>query len=326
MKNKILITGASGFLGFHLINEARKRDLEVYAAVRKSSDVSHLDTRLVYLDYSSVDQLSGILSEHNFDYIIHAAAVTRSKDPAMYEKVNVQYAENLALAASRLPWLKSFVFVGSLAAVGPVSYNAPKLTENSPKNPVTGYGESKKRAEEVLLKIQNLPLTIVRPTAIYGPREKDLLVLFRTIIVGLDLYIGRKPQKLTFIHGEDAATAILTAAQKPFDQVRIYNLTDGNTYSRYAIADSIAEVTGRKAFRFHLPVALVSAVAGMLEFLYRWSEKYPVLYRERINEVTAESWDCDTDMLRKELDFTPKYNLETGLVETLQWYFIQKWL
>lgn len=326
MKNKILITGASGFLGFHLVNEARKRGLEVYAAVRKSSDVSHLDARLVHLNYSSAEELSAVLNEHHFDYIVHAAAVTRSKNPAVYEKVNVRYAENLALAASGLAGLKSFVFVSSLAAVGPVSYHAPKLSENSPKNPLTGYGKSKKSAEEALLKIQNLPLTIIRPTAIYGPRERDLLVLFRTIIVGLDLYIGKTPQKLTFIHGEDAATAILNAAQKPFEKIRTFNLTDGNTYSRYAIADLIADVTGRKAFRIHLPVGLVSAVAGMLEFLYRWSEKYPVLYRERISEVTAESWDCDTELIRTELGFTPKYNLESGLIETLQWYFIQKWL
>ncbi|MCD8540214.1 MAG: NAD(P)-dependent oxidoreductase [Leadbetterella sp.] len=326
MKSKILITGASGFLGFHLINEARKRDLEVYAGVRKSSDVSHLDSHFVHLNYDSVEELSGLLSGHNFDYIIHAAAITRSKDPAVYERVNVQYAENLALAAARQPGLKSFVFVSSLAAVGPVSYHAPRLTENAPKNPVTGYGKSKQRAEEALLKIQGLPLTVIRPTAIYGPREKDLLVLFRTIIVGLDMYIGRKPQKLTFIHGEDAANALLNAAQKPFEQVCTFNLTDGNTYSRYAIADIIGEVTGRKALRVHLPAGTVKAAAGMLEFLYRWSDKYPVLYRERINEVTAESWDCDTERLRKELDFTPKYNLESGLIETIQWYFMEKWL
>lgn len=326
MKNKILITGASGFLGYHLINEAQKRGLEVYAAVRRSSDVSHLNCPLLYLNYESVDELSGLLSEHDFDYIVHAAAVTRSKKPEVYEKVNVQYTENLALAASRLPGLRSFVYVSSLAAVGPVGHDAPPLTESSAMNPVTGYGKSKKKAEEALLKIQPLPLTIVRPTAIYGPREKDLLVLFRTIIVGLDLYIGRKPQKLTFIHGEDAATAILNAVQKPFDRVKTYHLTDGNTYSRYAIADLIVGVTGRKALRMHVPVAMVKGVAGVLEFLYTGSEKYPVLYRERLNEVTAESWDCDTDLLRNELDFIPRYNLESGLTETIQWYFIEKWL
>ena len=319
MNKKILITGASGFLGFHLVNEAQKRNLDVYAAVRKSSDVSHLNCKFVYLNYNSVDELTEVLNKHNFDYIVHAAAITRSKESDAYEKINVKYAENLALAASRQTDLKSFVFVGSLAAIGPVGYNDLKISEKSKKNPVTRYGASKKRAEEKLVKIPNLPLTIVRPTAIYGPREKDLLVLLKTIMGGLDLYIGKKPQKLTFIHGEDAANAILNAAQKPFVKVSTYNLTDGNTYSRYEIADTIRKVTQKKAFRLHLPVPLVKAAAGFLEFIYRWSDDYPVLYPERINEVTAESWDCDISLLKNELDFKPKYNLESGLTQTLQW-------
>lgn len=319
MKNKILITGASGFLGFHLINEAQKRGLDVYAAVRKSSEVSHLNCKFVHLNYGSVDELSEVLNEHNFDFIVHAAAITRSKKAEDYEKVNVKYAENLALAASRLKDLKSFVFVGSLAAIGPVAYDSPKITEVSPKQPVTGYGKSKKRAEEVLSAISNLPLTVVRPTAIYGPREKDLLVLLKTIMGGLDLYIGRKPQKITFIHGEDAATAIINAALRPFDVSKSYNLTDGNTYSRYAIAEILEKATRKKAFRLHLPVALVKSVAGILEFFYSFSKEYPVLYRERINEVTAESWDCDISLLKSDLDFNPKYNLESGLTQTLQW-------
>jgi nucleoside-diphosphate-sugar epimerase len=319
MKNKILITGASGFLGFHLTNEAQKRGLDVYAAVRKSSEVSHLTCKFVHLNYGSVEDLNEVLSEHSFDYIVHAAAITRSKKAEEYEKVNVKYAENLALAASRLRDLKSFVFVGSLAAIGPVSYDAPKITEVTPRQPVTGYGKSKKRAEEVLSKISNLPLTVVRPTAIYGPREKDLLVLLKTIMGGLDLYIGRRPQKLTFIHGEDAATAIINAAVRPFDVSKSYNLTDGNTYSRYAIAEILEKYTRKKAFRLHLPVALVKSVAGILELFYSFSEKYPVLYRERINEVTAESWDCDISLLKSDLDFNPKYNLESGLTQTLQW-------
>jgi nucleoside-diphosphate-sugar epimerase len=323
MKKKILITGASGFLGFHLINEAQKRGLEVYAAVRKSSETDHLNCQLVHLNYSSVEELTTILTQYHFDYIVHAAAITRTKKEEIYEQVNVKYAENLGLAASRLRNLQSFVFVGSLAAIGPVAYNAPKITETSPKHPVTRYGHSKKRAEEALLKIENLPLTIVRPTAIYGPREKDLLVLLKTIQGGQDMYIGKKPQKLTFIHGEDAANAILNAAQKPFKEVRSYNLTDGNTYSRYAIAEAMQKATGKKAFRVHIPLLVVKSVAGVLEFVYRFSSKYPVLYPERINEVTADSWECDIKQLTKELEFKPKYNLESGLTQTLKWL---KWI
>lgn len=327
MKKKVLITGATGFLGFHLLYEAEKRGLETYAAVRKRSEVAHIKElvdEFVELDYTSVKKLQDTLSRYGFDYIIHAAAMTRSKKTEIYEMVNVQFAENLGLAASRQINLKSFVFISSLAAIGPVSFNTTRITENNTMSPVTRYGESKKKAEEKLTSIVNLPLTVLRPTAIYGPREKDLLVLFKTILGGLDVYIGSSPQKLTFIHAEDAAKAVLEASIS--EKNGFYNLTDGNVYSRYDIADTINNFTGRKGLRLHLPLALVKGLATVAELLYTFSENYPVLYRERINEVTAENWDCDISAAKRDLHFNPKYNLETGLAETLDWYKKEKWI
>ncbi len=327
MNDKILITGASGFLGYHLLKEAKSKGLTTIAAVRKTSNIDHLEGLVdsyIDLDYTSVEKLrEGI---QGCTYIVHAAAMTRSKDPEMYRRVNVQYAHNLALAAQDLDYLKSFVFVSSLAAIGPVDYDSSPILENVPQNPITGYGQSKKAAEAVLLSVEGLPLTIVRPTAIYGPREKDLLVLLKTILGGIDLYIGTQAQKLSFIHGSDAAKAIILAAIKEFVEIKAYNLTDGQFYSRYAIADILNELRGKKAFRMHLPVGLVSLFAGGAELAYTFSKDYPVLYKERIKEVTAQNWYCDTNELVSTLGFSPEFNLETGLYDAVSWYKKAGWM
>lgn len=316
---KVLITGASGFLGHHLVEEAQELGLDVYAGVRRSSDTRHLKCRLVKFNYESATELDLMLQEYDFDYIVHAAALTRAKSEADFERVNVNYALNLAKAAAGRENLKSFVFVSSLAAIGPVRFSSAPISENHPQNPVTAYGRSKKRAEALLNEIEHLPLKLVRPTAIYGPREKDLDILFKTILSGMDVYIGRADQKLTFIHGRDAARAILDIAQLDGKGSKEYNLSDGIVYDRYAVADAIREITGKKALRLHLPLGLVKACAHAMEFLYRWSAKQPVLYPERINEVTAESWAVDTARLHTQLKFTPQYTLRSGLEDTFKY-------
>jgi nucleoside-diphosphate-sugar epimerase len=316
---KVLITGASGFLGFHLVEEAQKMGFDVYGGVRLNSDTQHLNCKLLYLNYHSHKELELAMEEYRFDYIIHAAAMTRAKSEATYEKVNVEYALNLAHAAAKIENLSGFVFVSSLAAIGPVPYSAAPIHEAQAQHPVTAYGRSKKRAEEVLKEVANLPLKIVRPTAIYGPREKDLEVLFRTIRSGLDVYIGRSPQKLSFIHGRDAARAILQVALLEKTASSEFNLSDGMVYDRYAVADAIRAITGKKALRLHLPLGLVKASAQILQFLYRWSDKLPVLYPERINEVTAENWAVNTSALRTHVKFTPKFTLSAGLEDTFNY-------
>jgi nucleoside-diphosphate-sugar epimerase len=319
MKKKVLITGASGFLGFHLIQEAMERGYEVYGAVRQNSHTDHLPCKLISLPYEDEKALQSLLQEKRFDYIVHAAAMTRAKRPEDYYKVNVQYSLSLAKAASLCSATKSFLFVGSLAAIGPVGYSSAPITENFPKNPVTGYGRSKREAEEELIKIPSLPLKIVRPTAIYGPREKDLEVLVNTILSGWDAYIGHKPQKLSFIHGRDAARAIWDLSELEGKGPVDFNLTDGNVYTRYDFADAIKKITGKKAIRLHLPTGLVKLTAGLLEFVYKNSEKLPVLYKERLHELTAESWEVDISRLREHTAFEPKYDLISGLEDTLKW-------
>ena len=330
MSGKILITGASGFVGFHLVEQATAAGFVVHAAVRKSSkvdDIKPFVNKFVYPDFDNSDSLNELFRDEQYDYVIHAAAMTKAKVEAEMFHVNVGYTERLiqaAFASATPP--KRFVFVSSLAAIGPRAYNDADIQDNAPNKPVTVYGRSKQAAEELVKKqFSNLPITIIRPTAVYGPREKDLFILFDTLNKGVDAYIGRKPQKLSFVYVVDLVHVLLQACTAPQQQLTIFNITDGHVYDRYAMAEIFKQTTGKKPLRLHLPLALVKKVAQLSAWCYKNSDKTPVLYPERLNELTAENWSCDIHRAVEILDYKPQYNLQRGLSNTLNWYKDNKW-
>lgn len=329
MSKKVLITGASGFVGYHLIASAIENGLEVYAAVRPESDIAHLKNlpvNYVQLNFGAVDELKAELEAKQYAYIIHAAGTTKAKSLQAYNRVNADYSRNLALAASLANYkLEKFVFVSSLAAVGPITDFNASIYDDSEAKPVTFYGMSKKLAEEYLCQIENLPLVIVRPTAVYGPREKDIFILFKTINSGFEPYIGRFNQQLSFIYVKDLANLIVQILKS--DVVRqTYNVSDGHCYDRYALANEIKKALQKKTFKVHLPLGLVNALAGFMDTIYANSAKTPTLNKEKMKELTAPNWICSIDNLKKDLQFAPEYNLEKGLDETVKWYKENNWL
>lgn len=330
-KKKILITGASGFVGGHLVEEAHNKGYEVHAALRKTSKVDHIQPyvdKFIYPDFSKTDQLFNLFNQEAYDYIIHGAALTKAKDEKSMFDVNVGVTENIleaAFSCEQPP--KRVVFVSSLAAIGPVNYNDSFIKEGNDYNPVTLYGRSKRKAEEMVVeRYADKPVTIIRPTAVYGPREKDLFLLFETMYKGLDVYIGKQPQKLTFVYVADLVDALLQALViSEHEKLAIYNITDGEVYSRYAMADVFTEVMRKKMLRLHIPYGIVKGMACFSQGLYKYSEKTPVLYPERLNELTAANWSCDISKSVNELNYLPKFKLERGLKETLNWYKENKW-
>lgn len=327
MKKKVLITGASGFVGYHLIVEALNAGLEVFAAVRRSSDVSHLkayNVTYTNLQYDSVNELKANIVANQYDYIIHASGTTKAKNKAEYNLINAEYSKNLAQAASETG-IEKFIFVSSLAALGPsLDVNIP-LEDDSLPNPVTSYGESKLLAEKYLDGIENLPLLTFRPTAVYGPREKDIFILFKSINMGLEPYIGKFPQQFSFIYVKDLVSILISSLGSSLVN-KTYNISDGGIYDRYALADFSKKALNKKTFKFHLPVAGVGAIASLMEKLYATSSKTPALNKEKMSELTAINWACNISHLSDELAFRPQFNLEKGITETMLWYKNNKWL
>ncbi len=329
MKQKVLITGASGFVGFHLIEAALDRGLEVYAAIRKSSDIKHLasyNIQYTYPDFNSVDSLAKDLKEHQYDFIIHAAGTTKAKNQEEYNKVNAQYTINLAnaIVESGID-LKKIVFISSLAALGPLSEADKLISEQTTPNPVTAYGKSKLLAEEQL-KEKNLPLVVLRPTAVYGSRDKDIFIILKTFNQGLEPYIGNKAQQLSFVYVKDLAAVTVNALFINTEANGHYNITDGNIYDRYEMANISKEVLNKKTLKFHLPMPVVKVLALVLEKTYSFLDKTPALNREKLAELTATNWCCDIEKAKRNLSFQPKYDLKMGLTEALGWYKNEKWL
>lgn len=329
MGKKVLITGASGFVGYHLIVTAIKHGLEIYAAVRPNSNVSHLkdlNINYVNLNFNSVDELKAELEEKQYVYIVHAAGTIKAKTLQEYNKVNADYSRNLALAASLVSYkLEKFVFVSSLAAIGPIADFNASINDDSIAQPVTFYGLSKKLAEEYLNKIQNLPLVTVRPTAVYGPREKDIFILFKTINQGLEPYIGRFNQTLSFIYVKDLAEVIIRFLKSEVVH-KTYNISDGLAYNRYALADGLKKALNKRTLKMHIPLGMIKGLAGFMDTIYAKSSKTPTLNKEKIKELTAPNWACNIENLKKDLQFEPQYNLESGLAETVKWYKENNWL
>lgn len=327
MSERVLITGASGFLGYHIINAAVQNGYEVYAAIRKSSNIKHLEQlpiNYVMPDYRDKGALEKLFEEKQFDYVIHAAGITKSNDAAEYDLVNNVYTQNLATAVAKSNKVKRFVFVSSLAALGPLKNTAGNITEDTIPNPVTAYGASKLNAENNL-KNSNIPVTILRPTAIYGPRERDIFIVAKTLNKGVDAYIGRVNQRLSFVYGADMGE-VAVKALKQTGGIASYNITDGNSYSRYAYADIVKKLLGKKAFRFHLPLPVIKAIFFVAEKINKSMNRVSPVSIEKLNELVAENWVCDISKAKKELGFEPKFDLERGLAASVQWYKENKWL
>ena len=326
MKERVLITGASGFVGYHLIVESLKNNFDVFAAVRKSSAVKHLEhlnIRLVYPDFNDVGSLKDDINKNQYNYIIHAAGLTKALSEQEYNHVNADYAYNLA-AASFNSGFRKFVFISSLAATGPLNDLAGTITENTEPKPVTAYGRSKLLAEQRLKLLPGLNYTILRPTGVYGPRDRDIFIMFKQISNGIEPYIGRFEQRLSLIYVTDLAKAAISALAAPYQTA--YNLSDGESYSKHKLGTLTKAILGKKTVKLHLPVSFVKLIAIIAEKYSLLSKKAAVLNVEKLNELMAVNWYCSIELAKSEINFEPAFNLKTGLTETLNWYLDNKWL
>ena len=328
---KILITGASGFVGSHLVEEALERNIEVYAGVRKTSSRQFLqDDRIRFfeMDFSNKISLEKTLGDAKFDYIIHNAGIVSAPKLEDYFTVNYGYLKNLIDAlntADTVP--EKFTYISSLASYGPASSTdlSDFLKEEDQPNPINTYGKSKLKSEQYISAQNNLPYIIIRPTAIYGPREKEIFTFFKLINYNIEGYIGNKKQHLTFIYVKDLTKTILDATLSKVSQ-KAYFISDGKYYPQTDLGKYTKQFLDKKTFRMHVPVSLVRSIAWLLEQPAKLTGNYPPLNLEKVQILESMNWKCDLTALKEDLNFQPKYDLEKGLEETLKWYKEKGWL
>ncbi len=331
----VLITGASGFIGSFLAEEGLKRGFTVYAGIRSTSSRRYLTDpgiRFAELDFSSEDRLAAGLEALGRggmrpDYVIHNAGATKAGRKEDFFRVNTLYTRYFADALGRTGMVPlKFVYMSSLAAFGagdPVTLEPVRLADEP--NPIGAYGKSKLEAEKYITSLDSLPWVILRPTGVYGPREKDYYVFFRMIGRGLETYIGSDTQILTFIYVRDLARVVFDALESPVSR-RAYFVTDGKEYTSRQFAEITKKVMGKKTFRLTIPAQVVRILAWGLEKVYGTWNSIPTLNTDKYNVLASRNWRCEVGPLQHDLAFRADYDLERGVSETIAWYKENRWL
>ena len=327
--SKILITGANGFIGSFLVEEALKQGHEVFAGVRNSSDLKFLNNyriQTLILDLSNPEKLKQkwyVLSQYfsEFDYVIHNAGVTQTINPDDFDLVNNQYTQNLLqslVEANFRP--EKFILMSSLAAMGPGDTKtlAPIEVEQTPQ-PITAYGRSKLNVEQYLSKQKEVPYLIFRPTAVYGPREKDFLTLFKAINRHLEPYISSPKQLLSFIYVKDLARLVVQSCSSDITN-RSFLVSDGQTYTCKELSGITKKALNKWTIPLVFPKAIVKGIAYLSESFAKMMNKTSVLNRDKYKELTSLNWSCNSKETQTAFNYMPEYNLEKGIEETINWY------
>lgn len=331
MKEKILITGASGFIGSFIVEEALNRGFEVWAAVRKSSSRQFLQDerlRLIELDLDSENRLKEQMKDCRFDYVVHAAGVTKCLNKADFRRINTEGTKHLVKALSALDMpLKRFVYLSSLSIMGAIREQQPytEILESDTPKPNTAYGKSKLEAEQ-WLETQNVPYIILRPTGVYGPRERDYFMMAKSIKAHTDFAVGYKQQDITFVYVTDVIQAVFLALENG-QTGRKYFLSDGEVYQSSTFSDLIRHELGNPWWiRITAPIWLLRIITFFGEFVGHLTGQVTALNNDKYNIMRQRNWRCDIEPARQELGYQPKVKLEEGVRRSIQWYKENKWL
>lgn len=338
---KILITGASGFIGSFIVEEALRQGMETWAAVRASSSRAYLnDSRIhfIELDLSSQKRLEEQLRGHQFDYVVHAAGVTKCLHKEDFFRVNTEGTRNLvkALMALQMP-LQRFVFLSSLSIMGAIREQQPytEIVDGDNAQPNTAYGKSKLEAERVIAKElgtrnreqkDSFPYVILRPTGVYGPREKDYFIMAKSIKNHSDFAVGYKPQDITFVYVKDVVQAVFLALEHGKNG-RAYFLSDGNVYRSSTFSNLIHEELGKPWWiRITAPIWVLRIVTLFGEHIGRLTGKMSALNNDKYNILKQRNWRCDIKPAMEKLGYKPQYDLQRGVKETIAWYKEEGWI
>ena len=332
----ILVTGASGFIGSFIVEEALRRQFSVWAGIRASSSKKYLNDRSIgflELDFARPQRLKAQLSAHKqahgaFDYVVHCAGVTKCKDKGEFDRVNYLQTKSFVDTLRELDMVpRQFIFVSTLSVYGPVrEKDYQPIRECDTPAPNTAYGQSKLKAEQYIQGIPGFPYVIYRPTGVYGPREADYFLMAKSIRQHLDFSVGFRRQDITFIYVRDMVEAIFLGIDKGVSR-RAYFLTDGRVYSSRSFSDLIQKELGNPmVIHLKCPLIVLKVISLPAESIAGLSGKSSTLNSDKYKIMKQRNWQCDTTPISEELDFVPQYDLERGVGETIAWYKKEEWL
>ena len=327
-KKRILITGASGFIGGFLVKEALKRGYDVWAGIRQGSSREHLtDERLHFIDlqYNNEAELTKQLREvvsfsGAWHFVVHNAGITKSLHTADFYKVNASYVKTLIESLANADCKpEKFLLMSSLSSYGPVAEHSFRpIRIDDEQRPDSMYGKSKLHAEH-FLKIQtHFPYIILCPTGVYGPGDKDYLMEIKSIKSGIDLKVGMKPQRISFIFAEDLAVATFLALENPAACNTAYFVADGDVYTDHEFAAIVKKLLGKHfVVNLRIPMWMCYVACACSEFAGKILKKPMTLNMDKYKILRQRNWVCETDRTFCDLGFIPLVNLEKGLEKTI---------
>lgn len=323
---RVLVTGATGFIGSHLVEELIRLGYDVEVLVRENSNLRWLHDKNVKYIYGDLGGAGRLPALNRIDYIFHLGGATRAVRTKDYFRINLQGTEALLEAARGVKGLKRFVYLSSQAAAGPSSDDRSSVESDTPC-PVSPYGKSKLQAEKAALGYRDqFHVTILRPCAVYGPRDTYMLELFKQISKGLIPSVGGGSMYFSFCYVNDIVQALLLSISHGHKSGEVFFIADGKKYSFdyfSALASSSLNVKPRKII---IPSWAAWCYATAADGLGMATRRPAAFSRNKCSEACCRNWVCDIGKAKNELGFRPGFPLESGVNITLKWYKEKGWL
>jgi len=322
-----VVTGASGFVGSHIVDELLRNDARVRCILRPKSPTHWLDGKpveILRLDEMDLDRLAAAVADAA--WIVHAAGITQARSPKEFHEINVGGTERMLRAAMASNGnLQRFLYISSQAAGGPAAEGKPVVESDRP-DPASTYGISKLRGEELTMLLKSrMPVVSIRPPAVYGPRDKAFLRLYRLLKRHV-MPVLRADERFTLVYAEDLARAAYLALTHPRASGEIYFVGEPESTDSVEMGECIRRALGTWAVTVRPPgfVLQTGALVGELVGLATGSP--PLLSREKLREITAGDWLCSSAKIRSQLGWTPQVGLEEGIARTAAWYREAGWI
>ena len=325
---KAVITGSNGFIGSCLTRRLVAAGHEVRCLIRPSSSVRGDDANVtrIPIDFSNPSSLDKSGALDDADIVFHVGGVTKALSIDAFRAGNVAPTRALLDAVQRVnPQLKRFVLISSQAAAGPANSERDPMTENTPPAPVEDYGRSKWEAEQLVASYSS-NFTIIRPAAVYGPRDVDFFQLFKQLRTGLGIFPGNRDSFVSTIHVDDLVDGILLAAESPNSLHQTYYLTNEVAVSWQTIYQYIGEAWGRNIREINVPFGIIVLAGRLGDVFSKLTGKVSVLNSKKIDLARPRFWICTSEKAATEFGFDPKIPVQAGLKQTLTWYQQANWL
>lgn len=323
----VLVTGATGFVGSHVIEVAGGFGLRMRALVRKRADAARLAECGFECVTGALEDAAAVREAvAGVDAILHLAAATKARTPEEYQRANVagtQAVIDALLDASPRP--QRLVYLSSLAAVGPPVNGRPVTRADTPR-PLTTYGRTKLAGERVCEAVADrVQVAILRAPAVYGPRDRDVFSFFRLARLGVVPLPRAATGRLQMVHARDLARALLLAGTSAAAR-GIYHVAEARSYGWDEMAHMVGSAIGKQVRVIRVPDPVIVAAARASETITGLMGKSTIFNRDKANELLAPGWLCETDLARRDFGFEAHIPLQEGFNETANWYKRHGWL